>query len=291
MKELAAGISEHLMKSRGHLTSETLNTLNGVHPRHILGTPLLFGPRDPEGALALELPLHAVKFIDNEEALGEFTIDSGVAGLDCEWKPRFHKYSAPQVSILQVAFQEKVLVFDMFKLHSSRLFDLKLCEFFNSRALKLGVSFEGDMQALRKSYPNMQFHSKSPEQYIDIVSVYQHHFKENPGGLAGLCEKLLCKRLCKTEQISNWENRPLRPSQLHYAALDAHVQLTLWTFLESLGRTEDLVALSKLPREKLEPPAKCEFCASRLHSKAECPKGAPCRICSSFTHNSAACPF
>ena len=34
--------------------------------------------------------------------------------------------------------------------------------------------------------------------------------------------------LCKFEQISNWERRPLRLSQMHYAALDAHILIQIF---------------------------------------------------------------
>ena len=34
-------------------------------------------------------------------------------------------------------------------------------------------------------------------------------------------ETVLGKPLCKGQQMSNWELRPLREQQMHYAALDA----------------------------------------------------------------------
>lgn len=44
-----------------------------------------------------------------------------------------------------------------------------------------------------------------------------------PGGsLTRLSEDLLGTPLDKAETMSNWNNRPLRPAQLHYAGKDAY---------------------------------------------------------------------
>ena len=45
--------------------------------------------------------------------------------------------------------------------------------------------------------------------------------------LAAVCERELGRGVDKGEQTSNWSRRPLAPSQLHYAALDAEVLLRL----------------------------------------------------------------
>ena len=50
--------------------------------------------------------------------------------------------------------------------------------------------------------------------------------------LSTYCEALLEKPMSKFEQCSNWAARPLRKTQLHYAALDSYIMLVLHDKLE-----------------------------------------------------------
>ena len=56
---------------------------------------------------------------------------------------------------------------------------------------------------------------------------------EDTPSLARVCARLLHMRLNKAEQRSDWAQRPLTPSQLAYAALDATVLLQLHDVLQS----------------------------------------------------------
>src|SRR5437016_416176 len=61
--------------------------------------------------------------------------------------------------------------------------------------------------------------------------------------------------LNKTEQMSNWSRRPLRTSQLLYAALDAHCQIAIFEYM-----------VVKLATDSTLPPLQ-QFCceSSRKH--------------------------
>lgn len=54
-------------------------------------------------------------------------------------------------------------------------------------------------------------------------------------GSGGLSQLLFCvcgAKLDKTMQVSNWEERPLCPEQIDYAAKDAYCLISIWEVLQ-----------------------------------------------------------
>ena len=62
------------------------------------------------------------------------------------------------------------------------------------------------------------------------------HFEGGSPGLSQVARMFLQCRVDKTEQISDWDRRPLSHNQLVYAALDAEAMLVLAVSLLSRPR-------------------------------------------------------
>ncbi len=70
---------------------------------------------------------------------------------------------------------------------------------------------------LGKYLPQMKFYKKI-DKFVDAQEQY-----ENKKSLSIVIKELFGVALCKRQQMSNWEKRPLTKSQTHYAALDGWV--------------------------------------------------------------------
>ncbi|GKV31973.1 hypothetical protein SLEP1_g40621 [Rubroshorea leprosula] len=189
-----------------------------------------------------DLAVEDVIWVDEFESLHNVTFQiegCKVVGLDCEWKPNFVKGSQPnKVSIMQIASDKMVFIFDLIKLYKKvpDALDNCLTRILQSpRILKLGYNFQCDLKQLAHSYGDLECF-KHCERLLDVQNV----FKEAQGGLSGLVEKILGVGLNKTRRNSNWEQRPLSKNQLEYAALDAVVLIHIFRRVDNHSQSADV---------------------------------------------------
>lgn len=76
-----------------------------------------------------------------------------------------------------------------------------------------GFSFTSDIAELKKECPHLHFYENITN-FLELQDLYKEvrpDYKEYGGlGLKDVVEYCLKFKLCKVEQMSNWELRPLR---------------------------------------------------------------------------------
>ncbi|KAM6431112.1 exonuclease mut-7 homolog isoform 1-T1 [Liasis olivaceus] len=264
----------------------------------------------------LPVPREDILFLSTWEevmACKEHVLQPGqVVGIDMEWRPSFSAIGGkPQVSVVQLAIWGHVFLLDMLQLlqQGGQEAQATFSSFFQAlladpAIVKLGYGMSGDLRNLMATCG--AFRDANPQLcgLLDLQLVHQklpNRSKKScqpPGpwqakgkawgtrlpekGLSLLVQEVLGRPLNKTEQLSNWERRPLRETQILYAASDAYCLLEVHAKLLKdpavFGLSSDMMTMMR----KADPKAKArkqlreqEAPSSRKEIPASVPEDAP----------------
>ena len=146
-------------------------------------------------------------------------------GFDTETKPTFVKGPLNPPSIMQLACDDKVYIFQF---DNDEIFKQLSLILSNKNITKCGVSVDRDLIEL------MYLSPFDPISFVDLGNVAReneipHH------GLRGLVAMFLKHRISKGSQTSDWSKISLTDSQISYAATDAWVSLELFKIFDKNG--------------------------------------------------------
>ena len=162
---------------------------------------------------------------DNIQAAINDLKNYDIIGFDTETKPTFVKGPLNPPSIMQLACDDKVYIFQF---DNDEIFKQLSLILSNKNITKCGVSVDRDLIEL------MYLSPFDPISFVDLGNVAReneipHH------GLRGLVAMFLEHRISKGSQTSDWSKISLSDSQISYAATDAWVSLELFKIFDKNG--------------------------------------------------------
>lgn len=203
------------------------------------------------GFYKLTLTENQIAFVDTGEKFYDLlmsdVVKSSVVSIDCEWKPSFGATQS-QVALIQIATIDKIYLIDALVLNKSE-YSSFWCSFYksfldNAEIIKVGFGLEQDLKEMKSTVVGLSNIKIQGEGLLDLGILWKSLLSngltlpsnsDNGGNsLSSLVESCFGLPLEKSEQCSNWELRPLRNTQVMYAALDAYVLLQIYEFLEKL---------------------------------------------------------
>jgi ribonuclease D len=172
-----------------------------------------------------EGPVHLIRTLEEAEQAVVKLKQETLLGFDTETRPTFRVGEYYQPSLLQLATENGVFLFQI------KLTGLTkgLREILSSPdIIKTGVSIRDDLSELRK------LAGFEPAGFVELATcAKQAHIKNL--GLRGLAALLLGFRVSKREQTSNWAKNELTESQIRYAATDAWLGREIYLHMDGLG--------------------------------------------------------
>lgn len=199
-----------------------------------------------------KLPLHEsdIIIIDTAEKFYDLVttlVNCGIVSIDCEWKPSFGAVQS-QVALIQIATFGHVYLIDTIILNSKQYtsFWYRFNKSFldNAEIIKVGFGLEQDLKEIKASVNGLGSIKVKGEGLLDLSLLWKSVINlglslpsdsdTSANSLSSIVQACFGVPLEKAEQCSNWELRPLRKTQINYAALDAYVLLEIYNYLQKL---------------------------------------------------------
>ncbi|XP_053608094.1 exonuclease mut-7 homolog [Plodia interpunctella] len=169
-----------------------------------------------------------------------------VVSIDCEWKPSFGATQS-QVALVQVAISDCVYLIDTL-LFNTQQYTTFWHTFYksildNGEIIKLGFGLEQDLKEMKTTIIGLGNIKLKGEGLLDLFTLWKSllnnrlilpYSEVGGNSLSCLVQACFGLPLEKSEQCSNWEIRPLRDTQVQYAALDAHVLIKVYEFFQTV---------------------------------------------------------
>lgn len=145
-----------------------------------------------------------------------------ILGFDTESRPSFRKGDNFLPSLVQLASQDEVYLFQLGRIGGLR----ELRQIFADPAIyKVGVALHDDIKRLKA------IEDFAEAGFVEISSITREQSIGNTG-LRSLAALLLGIRISKGAQVSNWARLQLTHAQMLYAATDAWVSRELYMVLQ-----------------------------------------------------------
>ena len=166
--------------------------------------------------------IHVLSSQDDIQESVDYLMTQKVIGFDTETRPTFTKGAANAPSLVQLAGEKAVFIYQMDDISILKKLSTILS---NKKITKSGVSVDRDLIELMFLTPF------DPCSFIDLGDVARdrgipHH------GLRGLAAMFLGSRISKGARTSDWGRDRLSSSQISYAATDAWIGLQLFKRFE-----------------------------------------------------------
>jgi uncharacterized protein with PIN domain/uncharacterized protein Usg len=145
-------------------------------------------------------------------------------GVDAEFSSDLIGYATTTIAILQLATPDLAVIIDFIALKNNDILYEFCLKFFGSKEIeKIGHTFTSDIKCLKSTFQD------KPMEFENIINIDEGFIEgKQKMGLAAIVKKVYSKEFSKYNQQSNWDRRPLRKSQIHYAALDAVATLNVF---------------------------------------------------------------